>query len=106
LPDSAPLLQQRTALNKALADSLAPDNNRRETLLRHKDAAAWWLRQHHGGPRYLAARMIDISHTLVEASAFVARARAPSASTLRLVLSARSNASLPGLAEQSQQKQA
>jgi hypothetical protein len=59
-------------LNKALADSLAPDNNCRETSLRHKDATAQWLRQHHNGPRYLAARMIDIGYKLIEASTFIA----------------------------------
>ena len=49
--------------------------NRRETPLRDNEAAAQWLRQHHGGPRYLAARMIDIGHKLIEASTFIAHGK-------------------------------
>ena len=43
--------------------------------MRDNEAAAQWLRQHHGGPRYLAARMIDIGHKLIEASTFIAHGK-------------------------------
>jgi hypothetical protein len=50
-------------------------STRPRTPLRDNEAAAQWLRQHHGGPRYLAARMIDIGHKLIEASTFIAHGK-------------------------------